>query len=330
MTRHRLAWLMATAGLAIAPHAARADMGKAPTPGIIVSIEGGFLYQDTSAIIGHGVSDVIVNDPSDPVTDVLVSAEDGYFVAGNAGFNSTAPLLFGFHRIEGYLLYGETDDSAADTSPPTTDIVLVTVDGLVIGVGADAARTTVERRTWEGGLRFEDDDVINATSTVTWVLAPFIRNLEQDSRTVASVCCDFVRTSKLDATLYGVFVAAEPETWLTSNLALVGRLGAGVYGYDGDGKFRSFGTFDTTGDFDASLSDGDSGGGFRGLLGIGLKLKVAPAALLEGFAEADYFSKVPTAELPPNNPAGTVASHVGDDDLWEMRTGVRLTVGLSN
>ncbi len=30
-------------------------------------------------------------------------------------------------------------------------------------------------------------------------------------------------------------------------------------------------------------------------LGIGLKLKVAPSTLLEGFAEADYFSNVLTA-----------------------------------
>jgi hypothetical protein len=229
--------------------------------------------------------------------------------------------------------YGEADDSASDSVPPNADIILSTVDGSVIGVGGVSGRTSVERKTWEGVLRFEDDDVVNASTTVTWVFAPFIREFEEDTSTlIESVvpCCEFGRSASVDATLYGVFVAAEPETWLTSNLALVGRLGAGIYGYDADGKFLSGSDDDTTDDFFASISDGASGAGFRGLLGIGFKLKLAPSALVEGFAEADYFSDVPTAHLTSNQTSGGFVSHVDEDDLWELKTGLRLTIGLGS
>lgn len=334
MTSHRLALALATAaGLSTAPHSAFADMGKAPAPqGIIVSFEGGYLFQDGPAVNGHGVSPVTTPAPGDPVKDIFVSPEDGYFVGGFVGFNAAAPFLFGFHRVELSGLYGETEDSARNTAPPGS-IVLSTVDGSVLGVDGATGRTTVERQTWEGALRFEDDDVVNGTTSVTWVFAPFIRNFQEDTRTTVTTavpCCEFGRTASVDATLYGVFVAAEPEAWLTSNLALVGRVGAGVYGYDADGKFRSFGTAATTGDFDAAVSDGDSGAGFRGLLGVGLKFKVSSATLLEGFAEADYFSNVPTAHLTSNATTGGFVSHVQDDELWEFRTGLRLTVGLGN
>ncbi len=199
------------------------------------------------------------------------------------------------------------------------------------GIGGTEAKTTVERQTWEGAVRFEGDDRLDSTTTITYVVAPFVRGFDEDTRTVVSGCCDFSRTGDVTSTLYGVFVAAEPETWVTPNLAIVGRAGVGVYGYDADGKFRSFGeTGFTTGDFDAHTSDGDSGAGFRGLLGIGLKLKVTPNTLLEGFAEADYFSKVATADMTSNSLQVSSVSSVGDDDLWELRTGLRLTVGLGS
>jgi hypothetical protein len=329
--RAAMAIIVAT-GVCLSPQASRADMGKSPAgpQGIVLSFEGGYLHQDGPSVTGHGVSNVVVAAPGDPVTDILVSPDSGYFVGGLVGFDTGKPYLFGFHRIELNLLFGRTDDSAFNALTPGGDIVLSTVDGTVLGTGGATGTTTIERRTWEGSFRFEDDDVVNSTTTVTWVFAPFIRGFDEDTRTAITTavpCCEFGRTSSVDATLYGIFIAAEPETWLTPNLALVGRIGAGVYGYDADGSFRSAGTAVTTGDFDASVSDGDSGAGFRGLLGVGLKVKVAPSALLEGFAEADYFSNVPSAHLTSNDPSGGFVSHVQDDDLWELRTGLRLTLG---
>lgn len=336
MTGRRAALaVIAAAGVAALSNSATADMGKSPAGpgGYVLSFEGGFLHHDGLGVTGHGISDVLIDpDLGGPVTDVTVEPEDGYFLAGLIGYDNGTPFLFGFHRVELSFLYGDTDDSTSDTVPPNADIVLSTVNGEVLGVGGIAGRTTVERKTWEAALRFEDDDVVNASTTVTWVLAPFIRDFREESLTLIESlvpCCEFGRTSKVDSTLYGIFVAAEPETWISSNLALVGRIGAGIYGFDADGKFLSASDYDTTtDDFFAQLKDGSSGVGFRGLLGIGLKLKLAPSTLLEGFAEADYFSDMPTAHLTSNLTTGGYVSHVEDDDLWELRTGLRLTVGL--
>jgi hypothetical protein len=334
MARRRMAVaVLATAGLLGAAQAVRADMGKSPAApnGVVLSFEGGYLYQDGPAVNGHGVSDVLVTAVGDPVTDVFVSPEDGYFFGGLIGFDTGKPFIFGFHRIELHGLYGETDESVTSTVPPNADIVLSTVDGSILGTLGTAGTTSVERRTWEGSLRFEDDDVINATTSVTWVFAPFIRGLQEEtvtSITTSVPCCEFGRSADVDATLYGVFVAAEPETWISQNFALVARLGVGIYGYDADGDFASYGSAATTGDFDAIVSDSESGVGFRGLLGIGFKAKITAATLLEGFAEADYFSDVPTAHLTNNQTTGGYISHVQEDDLFEVRTGLRLTVGL--
>jgi hypothetical protein len=333
MTRCRLAVaVLATAGLLAVSQAARADMGKSPAApnGVVLSFEGGYLYQDGPDVNGHGVSDVVVTSVGDPVTDVFVSPQDGYFFGGLVGFDTGKPFIFGFHRVEIQGLYGEADESVTSTSPPNADIVLSTVDGSVLGTGGATGTTTVERKTWEASLRFENDDVINATTTVTWVFAPFIRDFQEEtltSITTAVPCCEFGRGADVDSTFYGVFVAAEPETWISQNVALVARIGAGIYGYDADGDFASYGTAATTGDFDAIVSDSESGVGFRGLLGIGLKAKISASTLLEGFAEADYFSDVPTAHLTNNQTTGGFISHVQEDDLWEFRTGVRLTLG---
>lgn len=311
---------------------ANADMGTAPArDGIIVSIEGGYLHQDGGDIVGFGTSPVFIVNGTEPVTDVLVSAEDGYFAGGFLGTDTGQPYLFNFfHRIELAGLYGETDESARASVPPHGDIVLTSVDGGLVGVNATEGRTSVERQTWEVALRFEGDDRHNGQTTTTYVISPFIRGFDEDSRTVVTACCDFGRTSSVDATLYGVYIAAEPETWVTPSFALVARGGVGVYGYSADGEFRSFGDVFTTDDFAASVSDSDSGAGFRGLLGAGFKLKVSQATSLEGFAEADYFSSVPTARLISNSLDGGIVSHVGDDDLWELRAGARLTVGFGN
>jgi hypothetical protein len=336
MTLRRVALaIIAAAGLSMAPQASQADMGKAPVGpnGFYIGFEGGFLHQDGADINGHG----IVFTPGGPVSDVKVSPDNGYFVGGLIGYENGTPFLFGFHRVELYGLFGEADDDASNTAPPLADIVLKTVDAEILGAtGGLTGSTSSERRTWEFALRFEDDDVVNSTTTVTWVFAPFIRSFEEDTDTVVTTatccggCCEFRRGADVDATLYGIYVAAEPETWLSSNLALVARLGAGIYGYDGDGSFRSSSTATPPDLFAAHVTDGESGVGFRGLLGIGLKLKITSTTLLEGFAEADYFSDVPSTHLSSNDRNEGYVSHVTEDDLWELRTGLRLTVGLGS
>ena len=191
-------------------------MGRTPSvQGIVVSFEGGYLYQAGPDVTGYGTSTSAIPIPltgNEVVRDVLVSPEDGYFIGGSVGFTTGAPYLFGFfHRIEVSGLYGEADDSARSSVPPAGDVVLTSVDGGVIGINGTSGRTTVERTTWETALRFEGDDRLDSTTTVTYVIAPFVRGFEEDSRTTVTACCDFGRTSSVDTTLYGVFVAAEPE-----------------------------------------------------------------------------------------------------------------------
>lgn len=333
MTGRRVAFaVVAAAGLAAGSHTAKADMGTAPVgpPGIYISFEGGYLYHDADGVIGHG----IVLAPGGDPQDIFVSADDGYFFGGLIGFENGTPFLFGFHRVELYFLYGNADDGRTDTAPPLADLALTSVDGTVLVTGGGTrGKTETERETWEGALRFEDDDGINQTTTVTWVFAPFIRNFDEStfSFVEGGVCggpCVARRNGDVDTWLYGVYVAVEPETWLTPNLALVARLGAGVYGYDSDGKFRSSSNAAPPPDFfAANVKDGDSGVGFRGLFGIGLKFKLAPNANFEAFGEADYFSDVGTAHMSTNQ-QNTFVSHVDTDDLWELRAGIRLTLGL--
>jgi hypothetical protein len=316
--------MIAAAGLGVLTQASRADMGKAPVGpnGLYLSFEGGYLHQDGPDVTGHG----IVVTGGGPEQDVLVSPKDGFFAGGLIGFDTGAPYLAEFHRFEVYLLYGAADDSKSDTSPPAADLTLKTVDGVTLVTTGLSAKTKVEREMWEFGTRMERDQALDPTTTVTWSLAPFIRNLQEDTHTAVSACCDLQRSGKIDAWLYGISLSAEPERWVTPNLAIVGRLGAGIYGYDADGKFRSSSDLAPDG-FAASVSDGDTGFGFRGLLGVGLKYKLSPTSNIEGFAEADYFSKVPTAHLSSNSSAGGYESHVQDDDLWDLRTGLRLTFG---
>ncbi len=111
MTRYRnvLAFL-AAAGLTVAPQLAKADMGKAPVGpnGVIVSFEGGYLYQPGPDVIGQGTSAVPVVTGDEIVRDVTVSPDDGYFLGGFIGFDAGVPYLLGLHRVEFAFLYGET------------------------------------------------------------------------------------------------------------------------------------------------------------------------------------------------------------------------------
>lgn len=304
---------------------ALADMGKSPAgpKGTVVSFEGGYLYQDAPSVTGYGVSATA----GGPIKDITVSPDDGFFLGGLVGYDNGTPFVGGFHRFEVYLLFGSADESTSDSVPPLADIVLKSVDGeVLVTTGGLHGKTTVDRDTWEWGFRLEDDDPVNATTTVTWVLAPFVRGVSEDTETTVTGCCTIARSADVDSWLYGVYVAGEPETWLTPTIALVGRLGVGIYGYDADGDFKSKSTV-IPDPFAAKVSDSSSGVGFRGLLGIGLKFKLSSNANLETYGEADYFSDVGTANIVNNQPTNSYVSFVETDDLWELRAGARVTVG---
>lgn len=325
MGRSLVRILASSAILAAGTAAAFADMGKAPvSDGTYGSIEGGYLYQDGGDIIGHGINPV-----AGTTIDILVSPDSGWFAGGMIGFANRDALIAGlpFRRIELYGLYGRTSDDASDSAPPLAGLSLKNVDATFLVENGSAGLTSSERRTFEAGLRFEGDDQTSATSSMTWVLSPFIRWTGEETDTFVTQCCDLRRSGDVDTMMYGIVVAAEPEVWLTNDVAFVGRVGVGIYVYDADGDFNS--SDNLNGFFAAHLSDGDSGVGFRGLLGAGLKFKLSETANLEAFAEADYFSDVGTA-IMANNQNDLTTSHTGTTDMWELRAGARLTIGFNS
>ena len=153
---------------------------------------------------------------------------------------------------------------------------------------------------------------------------------EEDVHTTAIGTADKAwRRSDVETWFYGVAVTLEPEIWVSSSVALVGRLGAGVYGYDADGEFSSSSTL-APDPFAARITDDDSGAGFRGLLGAGIKVKLSSTMTLTGYADADYYSHVGSADLPDNQFTSATTSRVATDDAWELRAGTRLSVGFDS
>ncbi len=319
--------LLSAALIASASSLARADMGLAPVgpEGTYVSFEGGYLYQDGPDVIGHGI-----NPSATSFANVLVSPNDGWFVGGMIGFASAQRYLppLPFSRTEIYLSYSDADASVTSSAPPLSATNLKSVDGSAFGGGGLDGHTSVSRTTWEGGLRFEGDDIISPTSTLTWVLSPFIRFSDEDTASAVDGCCTVQRNAEVKSRLYGALVALEPEIAVTPGVSLVGRVGAGIYGYRVHGSFHSQSSNPAPDPFAADLLDSDSGVGFRGQLGAGLKFKLWQGARLETFVEADYFSDIGTATLADNDPAAATSSIVSTDDLWELKAGARLTVGL--
>ena len=307
---------------------ARADMGLSPVApqGTYVSFEGGYLFQDGPDVIGHGI-----NATATSFANVLVSPQDGWFAGGMIGFASAQRYLppLPFSRTEIYLFYGNADESVSSTAPPLFATTLKSVDGSATGGGGADGRTNISRTTWEGGLRFEGDDITSPTSSLTWVLSPFIRFSDEDTVSSVGGCCTVQRSADVDSRLYGALLALEPELNITPGVSLVGRVGAGIYGYRVHGKFHSMSSNPAPDPFLAAVSDSDSGVGFRGQLGAGLKFKLTEGARLETFVEADYFSDIGTARTADNDPVVDATSSVSTDDQWELKAGARLTVGLS-
>jgi hypothetical protein len=322
--------VLATIVLAGLPPAAQADMGRAPagSGGPYVSIEGGYLHQEGGDVTGFGVSNGLGG-----ITDVTVSPADGWFASAVLGWDTGREIVphLPFTRIEGYALFGETEDS--ETHDGT--IFLKAADGDPLAFGATIGSIDVERRYVEGGLRFEGESVRSGASlkdapveshSITWVLNPFVRWVGEETDTRVSACCAH-RSADVDTWAYGALLAMEPEILLRPGVALVGRGGIGIYGYTADGDFQSSSAA-VPDVFASSFSDSDSGVGFRGQLGAGLKFWMSQRAILDLFAEADYFSDIATASMADNQPTNANASSIDTEDLWELRLGARLTLGL--
>lgn len=305
-------------------------MGRAPVlSGTYVTVEGGYQYIDANSVNGHGISQTgLVQGPT---TDTFVDAQGGWHAGASIGFASPAAIIGGlpFTRTELYFSYGSSDDDRSDTVGPPAKTSLKSVDGSALGVVGFTATTDVERTSYEGGVRFAYDSATGANSSLTWVVTPFLRNAQEQTNSVAIGTVDTAwRSADIDDWQYGITLAAEPEVWVTPTVALVGRIGGGIYGYHADGDFNSFSTAPPVDPFSASISESESGLGFRGVLGAGIKIKLSPDMTATGFAEADYFSTTASASLPDNQFVTATTSSIATNDAWQFRTGLRLTVSL--
>lgn len=325
--RSRLSAASAIAAL-LAPFPAVADMGLAPAkPGdVYISGEGGFLHQDGGDVNAYGIG------PLAGITiDQNISADSGWFAGAMIGWEKGSPLVsfLPFTRVEIYGYGGKTDDKVSSGAPVT----MGSADGEVVAIDGTSASASTERKIWEIGYRSEFDRVIDPTRTITWGLVSFIRGSDESSGAICSAGpCVVQRSSDVDTLMIGSMLIMEPEWRLTPGVALVGRLGAGYYTYDADGKFRSSSNGGGGADaFAAYVKDSDDGFGFRAAFGAGLKFILSPDTFLETFAEADYFSDVGTARFASSDPTSDIApSRVTTDDMWELRIGGRLTVNLDN
>ena len=301
-------------------------MGRAPVAsGAYASIEGGYLYQDGADVRGYGMSTAPAQ-----FRDVLVSPTDGWFAGGLISLGNGGVLIQGlpFTRVEVYGLFGRLEDSASADSPPFANISLKNDDATVNISGAGRGHTRVERQMVEGGLRLEGDQTTGGGSTLTWVLSPFVRGFRENTDTDIFGCCIVSRSADVNTNAYGVLLAIEPEFQIASGIMLAARAGAGVYGYNASGDFRSSSTLAGPDPFLGTVHDSTNGAGFRGELGAELKIEVTPGANLETFAEADYFSQVGSADLANSQPTSAGPSRIEMDDQWELRAGARLTFGL--
>lgn len=302
-------------------------MGRAPVSlGVYGSLEGGYAHQDGTDVIGHGID---TSGFGGPTADTYAAPDEGWFAGISVGYASHSALYSGlpFSRADVYFEFSDTDDSFSDTVVKPAETALKSVDGGARAVIGYYGATSIERKTSEAGVRFVADQVVDETKSLSWVVMPFIRYAEEETASTAIGTVDTAwRRADVDSWSAGVAFMVEPEVKLSSSVALVGRIGAGIYGYDADGNFKSDATEPVV--FDAALSDGDSGVGFRGLLGGGIKVDLAPGVKLTGFIEADYFSDVAGAQLPDTQLGSATTSRVASEDVWELNTGLRLSFGL--
>lgn len=324
--------LCALANGSFSGRALATEMGRAPvSSGVYVTLDGGYAYSDGASAIGHAISQT--GAIADPSTETFVGAHDGYAIGGSVGYVAPADFAAALpvSRIEGYLSFSSTDESNTDNVSDPQRTTLKSVDGTALAIIGLTATSAQELRSTEGGVRFAYDQETGAALSLSFVLTPFIRHIDEQTSSVAIGTADTAwRDADVTTLAYGVTIAVEPEVWLTPTFALVGRLGAGVYGYTADGDFSSRSTAGGGGfdPFAASLSDDESGVGFRGELGAGLKLKLTETVTLTGYGEATYLSAVGSAELPDNQFVTATTSGVDTSDSWEFRGGARISVGL--
>lgn len=315
--------IVAGSAFAVLAAPAAAEMGRAPVPaGLYVSAHGGYFLQDLDGSLGHGIAPVTLVTG----TDRTLEPEDGWFAGGTLGYVLATPT-FGFGRLELSVDFSHVADDVTDLPGPAQRVLLSSANGAFVAVTGTRGTSSLTRESVETSLALKRDLALGAISLTVGVV-PFVRHSEERADALVTGLGGSVsRNGEVDTWSYGAMLVAEPELAIANGVSLVGHFGAGGYGYDADGVFASSSAAAPI--FNTAVSDGASGGGFRGSLGAAIKMKLSDAMTLTAFGKADYWSEMPIARtssqvVPVVDPAG-----VYTEDAWEVQAGVRLTLGLS-
>lgn len=298
--------------------AAMAEMGRAPVAvGTYVSFEGGYMLLDAERVRGYGYSTAA---PVTHLGDVQLDARSGWFGGAALGFAARPGAMLGyFDRAEVSFGYGRSEKSRSAVGD---SLALANVAANALSLATGTANATLEREVFDAALALKRTD-----GAITWSIEPFLRfSSDETQQSLLGAAGLATRSGQAESIFYGLMAAAEPEIALSQSISLAGRLGAGIYGYSATGKFSSQSA--ATPAFNASLSEDASGVGFRGAFGGAVKVKLSKSVLLSTYATGDYWSRTPSMSMTDQNVLNTDPSHLRKDDLWDLRTGVRLTIGL--
>lgn len=302
------------------------------TPGVADpdhNAAGATAAEGASATAAAGASSGTESAAASAAGGGFIAADDGAYAGATIGYALAAPVL-GVTRVEAYATGYSNDDRS--TSFGALGLRGVDNNSVIAMAAAPldnlSVRVDQSLDTREFGLRFKVD---RKAGPVALALSaePFYLRYGQTTNTHGILDDTFIQASAdrhadLDADLFGAQVALEATVPITTSVSWIGRGSVGVYNVSADAGFSSaflVTLFDT--ELVGEVADKSSRNGYRLGAETGLRFQVNPSTWLSLTGSVDYLSDMPTAALPRNE--DDAAAHIRFEDLFDWRTGIRLT-----
>lgn len=297
-----------------------AEMGSSPVApgGSYLSIFGGFFDTNIDKVNGYASGTPLSEKRADVDGDGFGGIEFGH---------SPANGLSWVDRVELYFEFGGGDDKTSESAVP---FQFRSVNG--VNLAPSTASTASVKRDYDYydfGVRLRNDRQNLGGSILPVFFEPFLRFTNDDTKTriLSTMAITLNRDADVDSWFLGFMAGVDPEFQVSPRVKLVASLAAGLYYVDADGDFTS--SSNTLTVYNQSVSDDDDAIGFRGRAQGAVKFAVTQAAIVSLFAGVDYWSDVPTADLPSATATAVQpAAKVDMDDALEVKAGARLTIAL--
>jgi hypothetical protein len=331
--RKRTISLLLICSLFMAPRA-HADMGKGTVDsGLYVSFDASFVTEQGSPIRAFGTE-----EPRPPfnIKDEYLGLDQGWSSGASIGYVTPRAILGIFDRAEIAIDYAELTNQMSERNAYS---FLSAVDARDFAFYADDAASEIEAIILSGALPLKFDSMVGSDNGLTLGVEPFVRWSKQKLNTLlkssGATPNDPVNTytdlADVTSLYYGAMLTAEPELQLTEMVSLAGRVAGGIYGYSSRGTFSS--RFQFPGDSEASnalVLDEAAEVGWKASLGAAIKFRLAPSSVLTSYITADYWSSTASIERPTSDfyALESQTAHIGTADLWDLRAGMRLSVGI--